>query len=288
VRRIALALSLPWIAVAGWACVGSPPVAGKSKVTSSLVAPVGNVLDRSLDPAGGPPLGFVRVTGGQAAAEDAWPFAVAFLRPVFGGWEYYCGGSLISRDGWILTAAHCPIKADSRVIVGRNDLRDPRGRMLAVRKVIRHPRYDTRTRVNDIALVRIAPPGSISPVVLGSAPTEGATVWAMGWGATSEGGLASLALLQVDVPTVGTETCRDAYRQVIDVTDSMLCAGAEHKDTCQGDSGGPLVVGVGSGARQVGIVSFGIGCGRKGFPGVYTNVGAFLDWIVAQTGIKLT
>jgi len=61
------------------------------------------------------------------------------------------------------------------------------------------------------------------------------------------------------------------------VADSMICAAVEEggKDSCQGDSGGPMVCG----EELVGIVSWGIGCGRKGYPGVYTEVSYFMDWI---------
>ena len=48
----------------------------------------------------------------------------------------------------------------------------------------------------------------------------------------------------------------------------------------QGDGGGPLVCEKGGFWYQVGIVSFGIGCGRKNIPGVYTRVSAFETWIV--------
>lgn len=64
---------------------------------------------------------------------------------------------------------------------------------------------------------------------------------------------------------------------------SFLCAGGElGKDACNGDGGSPLMClidGTDDVYYQAGIVSWGIGCGNKGLPGVYTNVAAFKSWI---------
>lgn len=61
--------------------------------------------------------------------------------------------------------------------------------------------------------------------------------------------------------------------------DSMLCAGRmdiDGVDGCFGDSGGPLIYkGV-----VVGLVSFGYECGLKYYPGVYTKVSYYTDWII--------
>lgn len=67
----------------------------------------------------------------------------------------------------------------------------------------------------------------------------------------------------------------------------MLCAGdtrsggnqANLHDACQGDSGGPLVCMKDNRMTLVGIISWGIGCGQKDVPGIYTKVTNYLDWI---------
>jgi secreted trypsin-like serine protease len=71
------------------------------------------------------------------------------------------------------------------------------------------------------------------------------------------------------------------------VNENMVCAGDPNPapgaefvhDTCQGDSGGPLVAKSGDKATQVGIVSWGEGCGIPKLHGVYTRLGKFVDWV---------
>ena len=62
-----------------------------------------------------------------------------------------------------------------------------------------------------------------------------------------------------------------------------ICGYRIGTEACQGDSGGPLVLSETGRWVQVGIVSFGEGCADTRFPGVYTKVDTFLDWIRRNT-----
>lgn len=55
------------------------------------------------------------------------------------------------------------------------------------------------------------------------------------------------------------------------------------RDACPGDSGGPLMAERPDGLYElVGVVSTGVGCGNPDFPGIYTKVSAYVDWILAN------
>ena len=59
-----------------------------------------------------------------------------------------------------------------------------------------------------------------------------------------------------------------------------------HFLTCvpQGDSGGPLICSNSEGSQTlVGITSWGVGCGRVGYPGVATRVSSFIDFMLNTT-----
>jgi len=101
-----------------------------------------------------------------------------------------------------------------------------------------------------------------------------------GWGYLQEGGGSLSSSLQtLDVASVDRETCNTAYDG--EITDNMFCAGVLNvggKDACQNDSGGPVV----QNNQVIGAVSWGYGCARPQYPGVYTRVGNFVTWIQAK------
>ena len=107
----------------------------------------------------------------------------------------------------------------------------------------------------------------------------GKLVQVSGWGDTKEGGYNSRILQRVSVPVKLQRACKRLYETEM-ITSNMFCAGVTGHDSCQGDSGGAVVYR----KRQIGIVSWGEGCGRF-FPGVYTNVKKFHYWIMQKSGV---
>lgn len=77
-----------------------------------------------------------------------------------------------------------------------------------------------------------------------------------------------------------------SYKSPAQFGDNTICAGHlfGRRDACTGDSGGPLMLPIRTNGShfpfyQIGIVSFGIGCGRPCRPGIYVNVAHYADWI---------
>ncbi|CAG0897488.1 unnamed protein product [Cyprideis torosa] len=221
-----------------------------------------------------------RIVGGTPADIEDFPFAVTLQESGF----QYCAGAILNAE-WVVTAAHCTDGSTTvEVVSGVTDKYDGSA-ITTEATVFQHEDFDGWTLENDISLLKLSTPltldatqNSIRTATRQQFTYEDLIV--VGWGTTSEDGDDSDTLLKVTVPFVDDVTCEDLNGGI---SESMLCAGEEGKDSCQGDSGGPIVNDLGDGTYEhVGIVSWGYGCAQAGYPGVYTETAHFSDWMILQ------
>ncbi|XP_063700542.1 CLIP domain-containing serine protease HP8-like [Culicoides brevitarsis] len=258
-----------------------------------------------------------KIYGGSVAAIDEHPW-MARLEYTYtdGSRDFRCGGALINSR-YVLTAAHCvPSNGDNVTLTSvrlgewnsatindcfRNSCTDP-VQDIAIEQIISHPAFvkGDQDYYHDIALLRLSKEAKFStfvrPICLPSTSElrsvtnfAGKNFTVSGWGETESVSSSDLKL-KIDLTGVGLETCNWIWRHKRNpITEKQICAGGEEgKDTCRGDSGGPLLLNHrdGKGNNYIyaaGIVSYGLAdCARHNWPGIYTNVGAYMDWIEAN------
>ena len=236
------------------------------------------------------------VVGGVNAQKGRYPYMVNLNSNKNG--DEYCGGTLIAPDV-VLSAAHC--KGADTVTIGRYNVDWWDGDLSSeydtrtVAEEVRHPRYNKRSLKNDIMLIRLSEASDKPTMAIdydGSADLN-TELRVMGWGALQEDGSYPDILQQVNLDYVSTSACKRAYGSS-EISTDMMCAEGAGKDACQGDSGGPLIIpGVSESSDvQVGVVSWGEGCAKKGYPGVYSKISEswddFLSDQLARWGVDIT
>lgn len=256
------------------------------------------------------------IVGGTAAPDGKYPWQVR-LYSTMDDQVGFCGGSIIG-DRWILTAGHCLLDTDA-VIVGYGSNDRTKTTKIASEKIIVHPGYLAGEKADLALVKLSKPIPNAAAISYADAAQEqslmpaGVKVTVTGWGAiwdfqafqnavnvmagrsaVSERKLldeeelqAPRKLHEVDVEVIDNGECKTVYQSLqvpaFTIGDTEICATgpAGGKDSCFGDSGGPLVVAADNdrGYAQVGIVSWGPQCGNPLYPGVYTRVSSFSNWI---------
>ncbi|KAH8289746.1 hypothetical protein KR054_010225, partial [Drosophila jambulina] len=236
-----------------------------------------------------------KIVNGTAALPGEFPFMVSLRRAKSG--HHSCGATLLNSH-WVLTAGHC-VRGSSpeqlNLQYGSQVLERNATQLLRVAGIYVHPGYEPLDKyANDIALLqlkdRVTFGQRVQPVRLPEprqATPGNVSVILAGWGLNKTGGSVQEQLQKVRLQVFSDAECSE--RHETQLHESQLCAGVPEggQGQCSGDSGGPLILTEDGGGSptQIGIVSWSKKpCARPPYPGVFTEVSAYVDWIVATVG----
>ena len=236
-----------------------------------------------------------RIVGGMyLASQDKFPWQVSLQIKLHGNYNHFCGGVILSNQ-WIVTAAHCVShlpKSRYLIVMGKSNLSNKVSNSIErkVKTIIIHSEYNPFTKVNDVALLKVAKfefSNYIIPICLPEIMDVniGDEAIVTGFGSNRHG-IPQKMLKVLRITIQSNSVCQEKYSYGLSkkfIHKNFLCAwGNKNSDICDGDSGGPIIVKSSSTGNYVlvGIASWtGKPCGSQNTPPVFTRIYEMKKWI---------
>lgn len=236
------------------------------------------------------------IIGGSAASRNSFrDYVLVIITDGTGEIAGLCGGTMIAANK-VLTAGHCSEERASRylVIPGFYAFSDQlrQSDLFPVSRVARHPKYNSSTFENDVAVLTLTQDylTQISSVLSGTDRLTGDNAKVIGTGLTATNPpVAPNALQEVLAPITSNTICNTQWESLVGIKpikSNMLCAGftTDGRGSCSGDSGGPLFVEIDGQRVIVGTVSFGLGqCELNRATQVYARLTSMTDFIRSES-----
>ncbi|CAF2840636.1 unnamed protein product [Rotaria sp. Silwood2] len=240
--------------------------------------------------------------GGEVASDYAWSWIISLQR----SGNHTCAATLLTSE-YAVTAASCVEQAigdisELSILAGTNYLHYASSTIIQQRSIIQvviHPDYDASTSTNDIAILKFSPLAisSDSKIAVICLPKQDedpfqidADLVLIGWGYISGSDtVPSNSLQQVTVQAFSLTSSKCQQLQIAD-SSVQFCAGTINGDQglCGADNGSPLMTFVNDRWVLAGIATSNLGCGKAGYPGVFTRVSSFISFINSNIDFPVT